>query len=260
MNKEKLKRMKYAGSVNQKALQLGLSMLEPGVRLKDIDTAIEELILKNDCKPAFKGYRLPNVPTPYPATACISVNDVLVHGVPNSYEIQHGDLITIDVGTRCQGVYVDAARCKIVGQNLEAENLLNATNAIIEAQLDVIKDGCSIFDLIVVSEELAIKHNIYIMPQWGGHGIGDKLHEEPFIPSTIDRTQSKLVQSMATARYKRETLKKGQTICIEPVTSLGSHDIMIDDDHWTVRTRNGHITAHSERCILVTENGYEILT
>lgn len=260
MDKNRLKYMREAGRVNLQAIELGLSMLEPGTVLKDIDVAMEELIRKNGCEPAFKGYQPVGATAPYPATACISVNDVLVHGLPGDYAIQDGDIVTVDVGTKNHGWHVDAARSKVVGSNPEAQRLLNSTEIILAAQLDLVKDGCSLYSLVEVSEKLSYQLGIYIMPQWGGHGIGETVHTEPFIPASIDRTQTKIMQTLTQQRYKREKLKEGQTICIEPVTSLGSHDIMLDADQWTVRTADGGITTHTERCLVVTRHGYEILT
>jgi methionyl aminopeptidase len=98
------------------------------------------------------------------------------------------------------------------------------------------------------------------MPQWGGHGIGSTVHLDPFIPSAIDRTKSPVQQKIEENKYARQTLTTGQTICIEPVTTFGSSDIIIDADGWTVRTADGSLSAHTERCLLVTDDGYEILS
>lgn len=263
--------MRHAGRVNQQAIEHGFSVAVPGKTLREINDAVEAFILENGCQPAFKNYQPPGAKTPFPATACISPNSVVVHGIPGDYVLEAADLLTIDVGSEYNGWYVDSARSKVVPcplaataaqqqQAKDAEYLIKATDAILNAQLAVIRDGCTFLQLVEVSEKTAKEYSVTIMAQWGGHQIGNKVHLEPFIPVGIDRCQSSLKQSLDIKKYARQVLIEGQTICIEPVTTYGSNDIILDGDLWTVRKRDGLLAAHTERCLLVTKNGYELLS
>lgn len=262
MNDKQLEEMRYAGYVNQQAIEAGFRVARPGVALKHVDDVVEKAILAGGLKPAFKNYQPDGYPRPFPATACISPNDVVVHGVPGDYVLKDGDILTIDVGTNNDGLFVDAARTRLVTKNGDPmdHKLIVATEAILQAQLSIIKENVSLLDLVLVSEAEANRHNVVIMPQWGGHAIGERIHMDPFIPSAIDRSKPLLTQKMEERRYARQKLTAGQTICLEPVVTFGSFDIILDDDQWTVRKADGQLAAHTERCILVTEDGYELLS
>lgn len=260
--------MRYAGEVNLAAINLGFKNARPGITLAEIDAIIEDHIRSADCLPAFKGYKPTGYPTSFPATACMSVNDVVVHGIPGDYSLKEGDLLTIDVGTKYNGFFVDSARTRLVLSHaqdahlcIDQLNLIDATEAILQAQIDVLKNNCSLLELALAAEVEAKKWTgVSIMPQWGGHGIGKNIHMEPFIPSCIDRTKSLINQKIQQKRYLEQTLTTGQTICLEPVTTLGNIDIILDSDQWTVRQAEGKLAAHSERCLLITKNGYELLS
>ena len=271
MNDNTLDCMRYAGMVNIQAIEYGFEIAEPGMTLRQIDEAIENVIRGRGCKPAFKNYQPDGYESPFPAAACISPNDVVVHGIPDDYVLRDGDLITIDVGTEYQGAFVDSARSRVIcghwpaKHNLdslhkEQKSLVLAAEAVLWAQLSVIKDQCDFLTMVMVAEETALEYNVTIMPQWGGHGIGLKVHTEPFIPSAIDRRQSPIRQRIEEKRYSRQKLTEGQTICVEPVVTFGTPDIMIGEDKWTVRQANGELAAHTERCLLVTKDGYELLS
>ncbi len=266
---DKLHSMRYAGSVNKGAIEWGFHNAKPGVTLRAVDEQVEWYIRHAGCKPAFKHYQPEGYASPFPSTACISPNDVVVHGIPGDYVLKAGDLVTIDVGTEHDGWFVDAARTRIivsktytVAQNKleKAEKLLQATESVLAVQLALVKDGCNFLQLIQAAEAEATKWGVAIMPQWGGHAIGEQVHLPPFIPNALDRTQSKIKQQMEERKYAREKLSAGQTICIEPVVTYGSTGIMIDDDGWTIRKDDGQLTAHTERCLLVTKDGYELLS
>ncbi|WP_297653768.1 M24 family metallopeptidase [Hydrogenophaga sp.] len=258
--------MRYAGKVNLAAIEAGFAIAQPGIRLHMIDKTIESCIRGAGCIPAFKNYRPDGMPLPFPATACISPNEVVVHGIPGDYVLQPGDLLTIDVGTEYEGWYVDAARTRLVpgtaplDKITQGNRLIHATNEILEAQLSVVKDQCDFLSMIRATEEAARFHGVTIMPQWGGHGIGERVHLEPFIPSALNRGQSKIKLQLEEKKYARQKLTEGQTICIEPVVTFGSSDIIVDEDRWTIRQADGHLTAHTERCLLVTKDGYELLS
>lgn len=256
----KIKNMKIAGEINVAAIEEGFKHATPGVSLKQIDLKIEEFILKNGGTPAFKNYHPSGYENPFPATACISPNEVAVHGLPNDYIIKSGDLLTIDVGTGYGGYFVDAARTRVIGNNPKAEELVIATQEILDAQLSLIKDGCNLLFPVHAAELKAKEHNVTIMPMWGGHAIGKNIHEDPFIPSAIDRRQGKISQQIQESRYFNQFFHSGQTICVEPVVIFGNLDIMTDGDGWTVRKTDGNLAAHIERCLLVTDEGYELIS
>lgn len=268
---DRIECMRHAGRVNQEAIEHGFGIALPGKTLREINDAVEAFILENGCQPAFKNYQPAGAQVPFPATACISPNAVVVHGIPGDYVLEPADLLTIDVGSEYNGWYVDSARSRVVPcplaatwnqiqQSKNAQYLIDATDAILNAQLAVICDGCTFLQLVDVSEKVAKEYGITIMSQWGGHQIGNRVHLEPFIPTGIDRTQSHLKQSLDAKKYARQILVEGQTICIEPVTTYGSNDIILDGDLWTVRKKDGLLAAHTERCLLVTKNGYELLS
>ena len=267
----RLEAMRYAGGVNQQAIEHGFSVALPGKTLREVNDAVEAFILEKGCLPAFKHYQPDGAKSPFPATACISPNSVVVHGVPGDYVLEPADLLTIDVGAEYKGWFVDSARSRVVPcpvaasetqlqQAKEAEYLIQATEAILSAQLAVIRDGCTFLQLVEVSEKAAQDYGVTIMAQWGGHQIGNKVHLEPFIPSGIDRRQSRLKQSLDAKKYARQQLTEGETICVEPVVTYGSSDIILDGDLWTVRKSDGLLAAHTERCLLVTKDGYELLS
>jgi len=255
-----IENMRYAGFVNRGAIEHGFKAAVPGATLRAVNEAIERFIVENRCRPAFKNYQPLGSEKPFPAAACISPNDVVVHGVPGDYIIKDGDLLTIDTGTEYNGWFVDSARSRVIGTNQKAEYLIEATDAILNAQLSVIKDECTFLELVEVSEKVADQYGITIMSQWGGHRIGERIHIDPFIPSGINRNQSQIKQALERKKYARLCLKEGQTICIEPVTTYGSSDIILDEDSWTVRKSDGLLAAHTERCLLVTKTGYELLS
>ena len=269
---DKLDSMRYAGKTNIGAIEHGFEIAKPGVTLREIDTAMEAFIREAGCTPAFKGYQPDGYPSPFPATACISPNSVVVHGIPGDYVLELGDLLTIDVGTKYKGWFVDSARSRVINDRkasispmiatkiLEAQDLVDATEDILEAQLSVIKNECTFLQMIRACEAAADRHGVTIMPQWGGHGIGNRIHMAPFIPSALHKNNSKIKRAIEEKQFDRQFLSTGETICVEPVVTIGNSDIMIDEDGWTVRQAQHHLTAHTERCLIVTDDGYELLS
>ena len=275
---DRLEATRYAGRINREAIEHGFKFVAAGTSLLEIDRAVEQYILDHNCTPAFKGYR------GFPNTCCLSPNDVVVHGVPNDYRIKDGDILTIDVGCSYDGWMVDSARTQLIEDPFPAlsdpENydwstyrnkcsLIYASECVLEAQLSVIKNGCSLLDILKASE-LAAKANfgadarpsppLNIYPQWHGHQIGQTVHMEPSIPSCIDPAISKLKRWQLEREYDKCKLQAGQVICLEPVVTFGKTDIIEDGDGWTVRSADGSLVAHTESCILITETGYEILS
>lgn len=257
--------MTYAGWVNRSAIDHGFQVAVPGVTLIEVDRAVETFIRNHGCRPAFKGY-MGSGPYPFPSTCCISPNEVVVHGIPNNYTLKKGDLLTIDVGSEYNGWFVDAASTEwielhgVFAPITLASSIVAATKEILSSQLATIKDGANLFDGVLAAEQAAKMYGCIILPQFGGHFIGASIHEEPFVPSTIDRTESKLKQFLWEKRYSRTILKEGDTLCIEPVVSFGSYEVFTGQDGWTIYKQDKCLVSHEEKCILVTKNGYQILS
>jgi len=252
--------MRHACRTNSKAVSVGLLECLEGVSLREIDTKMENTIREAGCIPAFKGYHPEGTPCPFPATACISVNDVMVHGVPNDYVLKNGDIVTVDVGSEYNGWFADTARTTVVGANDHAEKLAKAAESVLFAQIEAVRDGVSICDLIKASEKQAELLGVTIMSPWCGHGIGEKLHDEPLIPASIDSRMGALKYKLELKKYERIVLRAGQTICLEPVISYGEDAMFLAEDGWSIKQLEGSLTAHEERCVLVTEKGFEILS
>lgn len=262
---DKLECMRFAGKVNQEAIEAGFSIALPGYSLLEIEKTIEDLLMLHGCRPAFKNYKPSGAESPFPGSVCLSVNDGVVHGIPNSYVLKSGDLLTIDLGTEFNGWFVDAARSRIVPgadtiKSKPVENLIYATECIINAQLSIIKHGCTLMDCVMLAEETANKYGVNIAHAWGGHGIGSSIHMDPFIPSALNKKASQIVQQLEINRYKRTTFIAGNCYCVEPVVMAGDIETYIREDKWSVYTKDGGLACHSERCFVVLENGIEILT
>lgn len=256
---DKLEAMRYAGKVNAHAIEMGFRYAITGTTLLDLNQVIEEYMRSHDCVPIFKGYH------GFPAAACLSPNDVVVHGVPSSYALKDGDILTIDIGCSHDGWCVDSARTRVMGLTQPGffpfqERLAAAAESVLEAEMSILRSGVNLLEIAKAAEARAIQLGVNIFPQFGGHSIGRALHEEPFIPNCIDGSLSSIKRWQLEREYEGYVLQAGQVICLEPVVTFGKTDIMVDGDGWTVRTRDGSLVAHSERCILITDNGHEILS
>lgn len=253
---DQIEASRYAGAVNASAIEYGFKYAIPGTTLKDLNWAIERYLIHHRCIPIFNGYR------GYPAACCLSPNDVVVHGVPTDYTLKAGDLLTIDVGCSHEGWCVDSARTRVIGPGLFPfqERLIGAVESILEAQIAILQNGRTLLEIAKIAEQRAAELGVNIFPQFGGHSIGRALHEDPFIPNCIDPSLSSIKRWQLEREYDKYKLQTGQIICLEPVTTFGKTDIIVEADGWTVRSTDGSLVAHSERCILIKENGYEILS
>lgn len=249
--------MREAGRINREAIEYGVKNALPGTTLAQLSDKIEAFIRKNGGTPAFKGYH------GFPAAACLSLNDACVHGIPNGRGLVEGDILSIDVGTIVSGWYADAATTIIVGDDYEDHQveLIYGTRNILRAQMSVVKEGASLWDILVAGEEQAFKYSLHMIPDLGGHYIGQQLHVEPFIQNALDESPgNQLKNDLLRRKLQGHLLKENDTICLEPVATLGKTDIIVDADKWTCRTVDGSLTAHFEHMLLVTKDGYEILS
>ena len=217
--------------------------LKPGMSTWDIDHLGEEIIRSYGCIPSFLNYN------GYPASICVSVNDEVVHGIPNKkHIIKEGDIVSLDAGVIYKGYHSDAARTIGVGEiSPEAAKLIEVTRQCFFKGIEYAKDGCHLFDISAAVHGYADQFGYGVVRDLVGHGIGSHLHEDPEIPN------------FRQAR-KGIKLKPGMTLAIEPMINIGHADVEWLDDDWTVVTADGSLSAHYENTVLITENGPEILT
>ena len=236
-------RMRQAGRIVAMVHALGKEMGQPGVSTWEIDQAAEALIRKENALPTFKGYH------GFPGTICASVNDEVVHGIPNPKAIlREGDILSLDVGATFEGMVADAALTIMVGEvSPEVAQLVKATEEALYAAIAQAVAGNYLEDVSGAVEDTNLKYNYGLVKEYGGHSVGFKLHEEPFIHNY--RTGQRGPQ-----------LAAGNTLAIEPMFCMGGNVVKTLEDGWTVVTTDGMPSAHFEHTILVTDGAADILT
>jgi methionyl aminopeptidase len=240
-----------------------LRLAHEGCSLTKLDQFVGSLIEKQGGIPCFNGY------LDYPANACMSVNDVAVHGIPNGYKLKRGDLLTIDMGVSVDGWNVDAARSILVGQYREegysivadskAEQLIARTQHLCEEIVDTIESGVTLDVLADIGKLIADRNSLNVMTQFTGHGIGKSIHQKPSIHHSYPKGLSGVAYECLREKYALTKLTAGDIICVEPVCTFGKTETTIDEDGWTIRTKDGSLACHHEHTVLVTEKGAEIL-
>ncbi len=234
--------MREAGKMVSMTHQYLKNFIKAGITTKELDRLAEEYIRKMGGVPTCKGYE------GFPATLCTSVNDTVVHGIPDNYKLKDGDIITIDMVIGYKGYQGDAAWTYAVGNiSDDKKYLMEHTEKALYEGVKQVKPGNHIGDISAAVEQYANKHNLGVVKELCGHGIGREMHEDPEVPN------------YGTAGTGPK-LREGMVICIEPMLNLGTADIYILDDDWTIKTDDGMPAAHYEHTILVTKDGYEILT
>ncbi|MDH3216321.1 MAG: type I methionyl aminopeptidase [Candidatus Krumholzibacteria bacterium] len=230
------------GVILKECLETARDMVRVGVKKVDIDRTIEKLILKAGAKPAFKGFQ------GYPAATCISVNDEVVHGMPNGRVLEEGDICGIDIGVVKDGYYADAARTFPVGKvSAQAQKLLEVTLESLERGIGQARMGNRLSDISHVVESYATENGFSVVKTLVGHGIGKRMHEEPQVPNFGPPSQG-------------PKLEEGLVIAIEPMINVGKGDVFTKDDGWTVVTADNSLSAHFEDTVAITKDGPEILT
>ncbi len=236
-----INKMKEAGHINYLAHEEIKKNLKVGITTNELNDIVDSFIRKHGGIPSelnFEGY---------PKSVCISINDEVVHGIPSDRVIKDGDVVSIDLTVRYEGYESDSARTYIVGNtSKEVRNLVENTEKSLYEGLSKIKDGAPLAEVGRAIENYAHDHGLSVVRELVGHGIGKKMHEAPDVPNYYTETNV--------------ILKEGMTICVEPMLNLGSKEIYMDDDGWTIKTADGKQSAHFEHTIVVTKNGYEILT
>lgn len=234
--------LKHAGSIVYKTHQYLKQYLKPGITTKEIDKLAYDYIIKEGATPSFLNYE------GFPGTICISINDEVVHGIPGNRKIKDGDIVKLDIGACWKGYHGDSAWSYAVGNVTDdIKYLMEHTEKALYKGLEQVKPGNHIGDIGAAIEEYATAHKLGIVRELVGHGIGSNVHEKPDIPNYGKKGTGPV-------------LKKGMCIAIEPMLNLGTKDIYILDDDWTIITQDGMPSAHYEHTVVVTEDGYEITT
>lgn len=240
-------KMRAAGRVVGEILKILSSIIKPGVTTKDIDIFVEKYIRSFKMTPAFLGVR--GISSPFPASACVSVNDEVVHGIPSASRVfSEGDIVSVDIGVVCEGYYGDGARTYAVGNACErTSKLIKVTEMSLENGIKQAIEGNRLGDISYAVQETVEKEGFSVVKDFVGHGIGRALHEDPQIPNFGEpKTGVKLV--------------RGMVLAIEPMVNVGSHEVRMLDDDWTIVTKDGSLSAHFEHTVAITEQGHEILT
>ena len=224
------------------------SKVRAGMTKIEIDKMAEDLIVAGGDVPAFKNYKPSGARVAFPAVLCISVNDEIVHGIPNNYKLKEGDIVGLDLGIKHKGLFTDMAVTVGIGEiNKRAKRLMEVTSQALEFGISVAKAGATTGDIGYAIESFVRPYKYGIVRELSGHGVGHKIHEDPYIPNYGKRgTGTKL--------------KPGMVLALEPMINEGDADIILGDDNFTYKTRDGSRSAHFEKTILITEGDPETLT
>lgn len=244
-------RVHASGRILARVLSALVDSVHPGVSSADLETLARKLIADEGASPVFLNYQPQGEPRPYPAATCISVNDMVVHGIPNEHPfiIEDGDIVSIDCGVVYDGIITDATRTVIAGTpRPEDEKLLAAAKEALAVAVKTAKTGTRVGDVSRAIEEVAKKYGFGVPREVGGHGVGIHLHEDPFVPNW-GKSGSGAV------------LREGQMLAIEPIFTAGGERLIWDDEGgYECRSADGSRAVQEEETIIVGKNGGEIVT
>lgn len=245
-----LEKMRRSGLLVWQVLQQLTGMIKEGVTTMDLEVTAERMIRDAGARPAFKGYYVPAAGGHYPFVLCTSMNEEIIHGMPNAKRaLKVGDVISIDTGAALDGYYGDSAVTIPVGEiGDEARRLLKVTAEALELGIEKARPGNRLFDISGAIERHVVSNGFSVVRDYVGHGIGTQLHEEPQIPNYVDR------------KSENPRLKEGMVLAIEPMVNAGRPECKVLPDRWTAVTVDGSYAAHFEHTVAVTENGPWILT
>lgn len=242
-SEQEIELMRKSGEITYGVLCGLKDFIKVGVTTKEIDKFVYDYIISHDATPSFLGYE------GFPATACVSINEMVVHGIPDNTKLKDGDIVTVDVGSIYKGYHSDSAYTYIVGKvDKKTEKFVKDTQAALYKGISVVKEGIKLNEVCKAIESVAKENGYGVFDCLTGHGVGRELHEDPFIPNLSNHESEGII------------LKAGMTLAIEPMFSLGTKNVWLLDDEWGIVTRDGSRAAHFEHTILVTKDGYEILT
>jgi methionyl aminopeptidase len=234
--------LRIAGNIVHETREYLIPFIKEGITTKELDTLAEDFIRSKGATPSFKGLN------DFPGTICASINQEVVHGIPSKRKLRNGDIISIDIGACYKGYHGDSAWTFAVGEvSPKKKFLMEHTKESLFKGLEQIKPGNRIGDISHAIETHAKKYNLGVVRELVGHGVGTSVHEEPDVPNYGEP-------------HRGPVLKEGMVLAIEPMLTLGRRDICILDDEWTIETIDNSPAAHYEHTIVVTKDGYEILT
>lgn len=234
--------LRIAGRIVYETHQYLKPFIKEGITTLELDKLAEDFIRSKGATPSCKGYH------GFPATLCTSINDEVVHGIPSKRKLKNGDIITLDICACYKGYHGDSAWTYKVGEvSKEVSKLMEGTHEALFAGLAMVKPGNRIGDISNAVETVANKYHLGVVRELCGHGVGHELHEDPDIPNYGKPARGPLI-------------KEGMVFAVEPMLNLGSRDVCILDDGWTIVTYDEKPSAHFEHTVLVTKDGYEILT
>ena len=241
-SKREIELLKEAGHIVYLTHQYLRPYIKAGIKTKELDSLAEKFIRSKGATPSFKGYE------GFPSTLCISINDEVVHGFPGERVLQDGDIISIDIGACYKGYHGDSAWTYTVGEvSDDAKYLLEHTEKALYEGIKQAKVGNRIGDIGYAIEKYAKEHNLGVVKELVGHGVGTSVHEAPDVPNYGTKGTG-------------PKIRDGMVIAIEPMLTLGSPDIYVEDNDWTVKTEDSSLSAHFEHTIAITNEGVIILT
>ncbi|MBU0983905.1 MAG: type I methionyl aminopeptidase [candidate division Zixibacteria bacterium] len=241
-SKTEIETLRRAARVVAQTLDMVEAELRPGMTTGKLDELIESFIRSQGAIPGFKGYQ------GFPASACISIDDEVVHGIPGKREIREGEIVSVDVGTVVDDYYGDSARTFAVGEvSEEKRRLLEYTRKSLEAGIDKARNGNKLGEISAAVQEVAESQGYGVVRQLVGHGIGRSMHEEPQVPNFGSVQEGPV-------------LKTGMVICIEPMINMGTYEVKTLPDGWTVVSADGSPSAHFEHQVAITDDGPDILS
>ena len=241
-NGHEIDAMRQACKITAAARALAGEMVRPGVSTKQIDKAVHDYIVFQGAKPSFLGYH------GFPASACISVNSTVIHGIPGGYVLKEGDIVSIDVGAFYKGFHGDCAATFACGAiSADAQKLIDVTKQSFFEGIRFAKRGHRVSDISHAIQTYVESNGFSVVRSFVGHGVGAQLHEEPEVPNFG-----------AAGRGSR--LLSGMTLAIEPMVNAGTYDVRVLRDGWTTVTADGKLSAHYENTVLITDGEPEILT
>ena len=241
-NAHQLEAMRQACKITAAARALAGEMVRPGVTTRQIDKAVHDFIVSQGAKPSFLNY------SGYPASACISVNATVIHGIPSGYVLKEGDIVSVDVGAYYKGFHGDCAATFPCGAiSAQAQRLIDVTKQSFFEGLAFVKPGHRVSDISHAIQTYVESNGYSVVRAFVGHGVGAQLHEEPEVPHFG-------------APGHGPRLLPGMTLAIEPMVNMGTHEVRVLKDRWTTVTADGKLSAHYENTVLITDGEPEILT
>jgi methionyl aminopeptidase len=247
-SEKEISEMRKAGRIVAEILKIMSGELKPGMKTRELDIIAQRELKRLGAESSFKGYR------GYPATVCVSVNDEIVHGIPGDRILKDGDVVALDFGAIFNGFHGDSAITVTVGEGTpEAKRLIEATRGSLESGIAAAKAGAKLGDVCAAIQGYAESRGYSVVREYTGHGIGRKMHEDPQIPNS---TEPPYGLKPGTG----PVLKKGMTLALEPMLSIGDWHTRVAGDHWTVLTADGSLSAHFEHTIAIDNSEPEVLT